>query len=187
MAFDYKKEYREFYQPGKKPELITVPKMNYIAVRGKGDPNREDGDYKSALSLLYGIAFTIKMSKRGAHQIEGYFDYVVPPLEGFWHQEGIDGIDYSRKEDFQWIWAALSGFDKAIPLSEVLKYELPTAVDYSGHWHLPLSIQHPLAEIEIYPWDSSGTMIFSRDKSIFDDFLSFFPFSKRMEDELTNE
>ena len=103
MAFDYKKEYREFYQPGKKPELITVPKMNYIAVRGKGDPNREDGDYKSALSLLYGIAFTIKMSKRGAHQIEGYFDYVVPPLEGFWRQEGIDGIDYSRKEDFQWI------------------------------------------------------------------------------------
>ena len=103
MAFDYKKEYREFYQPGKKPDLITVPKMNYIAVRGKGDPNREDGDYKSALSLLYGIAFTIKMSKRGAHPIEGYFDYVVPPLEGFWHQDGIDGIDYSRKEDFQWI------------------------------------------------------------------------------------
>jgi len=100
---------------------------------------------------------------------------------------GDELTELVKKEDFQWIWAALSGFDKAIPLSEVLKYELPTAVDYSGHWHLPLSIQHPLAEIEIFPWDSSGTMIFSREKSIVDDFLSFFPFSKRMEDDLTNE
>ncbi len=103
MAFDFKKEYREFYLPGKKPEIVTVPKMNYIAVRGSGDPNREDGEYKASIGMLYGIAFTIKMSKRGSHLIEGYFDYVVPPLEGFWYQEGTDGIDYSRKEDFRWI------------------------------------------------------------------------------------
>ena len=103
MAFDYKKEYKEFYMPKAKPEIIMVPKMNYIAVRGQGDPNAEDGDYKAAIGLLYGIAFTIKMSKMGSRQIEGYFDFVVPPLEGFWRQDGIDGVDYSRKEDFQWI------------------------------------------------------------------------------------
>ena len=103
MAFDYKKEYKEFYMPKGKPSIVTVPKMNYIAVRGQGDPNEEDGDYKAAIGLLYGIAFTIKMSKMGSRQIEGYFDFVVPPLEGFWRQDGIDGVDYSRKEDFQWI------------------------------------------------------------------------------------
>lgn len=103
MAFDYKKEYKEFYMPKKKPELVTVPSMNYIAVRGQGDPNAEDGEYKQAIGLLYAIAFTIKMRKKGAHQIEGYFDYVVPPLEGFWWQEGISGIDYAHKENFQWI------------------------------------------------------------------------------------
>ena len=103
MAFEYKKEYKEFYMPKGKPSIVTVPKMNYIAVRGQGDPNAEDGDYKAAIGLLYGIAFTIKMSKMGSRQIEGYFDFVVPPLEGFWRQDGIDGVDYSRKEDFQWI------------------------------------------------------------------------------------
>ena len=103
MAFDYKKEYKEFYMPKAKPEIIMVPKMNYIAVRGQGDPNAEDGDYKAAIGLLYGIAFTIKMSKMGSRQIEGYFDFVVPPLEGFWRQAGVNGVDYSRKEDFQWI------------------------------------------------------------------------------------
>ncbi len=103
MAFDYKKEYREFYLPKSKPEIVTVPPMNYLAVRGRGDPNEEGGAYKAAIGLLYGVAFTIKMSKMGSRQIEGYFDYVVPPLEGFWWQEGTAGIDYSRKEDFQWI------------------------------------------------------------------------------------
>ncbi len=103
MAFDYKKEYREFYLPKSKPEIVTVPPMNYLAVRGRGDPNEEGGAYKAAIGLLYGVAFTIKMSKMGGRQIEGYFDYVVPPLEGFWWQEGTVGIDYSRKEDFQWI------------------------------------------------------------------------------------
>ena len=103
MAFDYKKEYREFYAPKDKPGIITVPKMNYIAVRGHGDPNAEDGEYKESIELLYGIAYTIKMSKKGDRRIEGYFDYVVPPLEGFWWQDGVKGIDYSRKEDFSWI------------------------------------------------------------------------------------
>ena len=103
MTFDYKKEYKEFYMPKAKPEIVTVPKMNYIAVRGSGDPNAEDGDYKAAIGLLYAIAFTIKMSKKGNRKIDGYFDYVVPPLEGFWWQDGLSGVDYSHKEDFQWI------------------------------------------------------------------------------------
>ncbi len=103
MAFDYKKEYKEFYMPKNKPAIVDVPEMNFIAVRGSGNPNEEGGDYKAAIGLLYGIAFTIKMSKMGNHRIEGYFDYVVPPLEGFWWQNGIFGIDYGKKEEFQWI------------------------------------------------------------------------------------
>ncbi|MDE7435351.1 MAG: GyrI-like domain-containing protein [Lachnospiraceae bacterium] len=103
MAFDYKKEYKEFYMPKNKPELVTVPRMNFIAVRGEGDPNEEEGAYKQSIGLLYGIAFTIKMSKMGDHRIEGYFDYVVPPLEGLWWQKGVAGIDYVHKENFQWI------------------------------------------------------------------------------------
>lgn len=103
MAFDYKKEYKEFYQPPKNPSIIDIPQMDYIAVRGKGDPNLPDGEYKSAIGLLYGIAYTIKMSYMGSHKIDGYFPYVVPPLEGLWWQEDGAGIDYSRKENFQWI------------------------------------------------------------------------------------
>ena len=103
MAFDYKKEYKEFYMPKDRPSIVSVPPMNYIAVRGKGDPNQEDGEYKQAIGLLYGIAYTIKMSKKGDHQIEGYFDYVVPPLEGFWWQDGVQGVDYTHKETFNWI------------------------------------------------------------------------------------
>ena len=103
MAFDYKKEYKEFYMPKDKPSIVTVPKMNFIALRGSGDPNKEDGQYKQAVGLLYGIAFTIKMSKKTDHQIDGYFDYVVPPLEGFWWQDGVNGIDYAHKENFNWI------------------------------------------------------------------------------------
>ena len=103
MPFDFKKEFKEFYMPKGKPEIVVVPKMNYIAVRGKGNPNEEDGEYKKSIELLYGIAYTLKMSKKGDHKIEGYFDYVVPPLEGFWWQENADGIDYCHKENFQWI------------------------------------------------------------------------------------
>lgn len=103
MPFDFKKEYKEYYMPPKKPTIVTVPKMNYIAVRGEGDPNAEGGEYKQAIELLYGIAYTIKMSKKGDHQIKGYFDYVVPPLEGFWWQDGVQGIDYAHKERFKWV------------------------------------------------------------------------------------
>lgn len=103
MAFDYKKEYKEFYLPKNKPELVTVPPMNFVAVRGKGNPNEEGGAYKQSVGLLYGIAFTIKMSRLGKHRIDGYFDYVVPPLEGLWWQDGVKGVDYAHKETFQWI------------------------------------------------------------------------------------
>ena len=103
MSFDFKKEYKEFYMPKGKPNIVTVPTMNYIAVRGIGDPNDEGGEYKRAIGLLYSIAFTIKMSKKLDHQIDGFFDYVVPPLEGFWWQDGVVGIDYSNKASFHWI------------------------------------------------------------------------------------
>ncbi len=103
MAFDYKKEYKEFYLPRSKPEIVEVPPMNYIAVRGQGDPNEENGAYQQAIGILYAIAYTIKMSYKGDHQIEGFFEYVVPPLEGFWWQEDVDGIDYADKASFHWI------------------------------------------------------------------------------------
>ena len=104
MAFDYKKEYKEFYMPKNKPSIVEVPKMNYIAVRGKGNPNDENSEYKDSIGLLYAIAFTIKMSYKGTHKIDGYFEYVVPPLEGFWWQEGNkNGIDYKHKDKFNFI------------------------------------------------------------------------------------
>lgn len=103
MAFDFKKEYKEFYMPKGKPEIVTIPKANYIAVRGKGDPNDEGGAYQQAVGILYAVAYTLKMSDKTDHRIEGFFDYVVPPLEGFWWQDGVDGIDYSDKSTFNWI------------------------------------------------------------------------------------
>lgn len=104
MAFDYKKEYKEFYSPKNKPSIVEIPKMNYIAVRGKGNPNAEDGEYKESIGLLYAIAFTIKMSYKGSYKIDGYFEYVVPPLEGFWWQNGkTNGIDYNDKESLNFI------------------------------------------------------------------------------------
>ena len=103
MAFDFKKEYKEYYLPKNKPSIVDVPKMNYIAVRGKGNPNEENGDYQNTLGLLYGVAYTIKMSYKGDHKIDGFFEYVVPPLEGFWWQDGKDGIDYDHKETLNFI------------------------------------------------------------------------------------
>lgn len=103
MAFDYKKEYKEFYMPKNKPSIVDVPKMNYIAVRGKGNPNDENSEYKDSIELLYAIAYTIKMSYKGTYKIDGFFDYVVPPLEGFWWQDGVKGMDYNRKYDMQFI------------------------------------------------------------------------------------
>ncbi len=104
MAFDYKKEYKEFYLPQREPSIVEIPKMNYLAIRGKGNPNEENGEYKATIELLYTIAFTIKMSYKGDHKIQGYFEYVVPPLEGLWWQEGKnDGIDYTQKDQFHFI------------------------------------------------------------------------------------
>ena len=103
MAFDFKKEYKEFYLPKSKPQIVTVPPMNYIAVRGKGDPNEEGGAYQAAIGVLYAVAYTIKMSKMGDHRIEGYYNFVVPPLEGFWWQDGVDGFDYTDKSALNWI------------------------------------------------------------------------------------
>ncbi len=104
MAFDYKKEYKEFYMPKNKPSIIEIPRMNFIAVRGEGNPNQEDGAYKNSIGLLYNIAYTIKMSYKGTHKIEGFFEYVVPPLEGFWGQEGMSGtFDYNSKDTMHFI------------------------------------------------------------------------------------
>ena len=102
MAFDCKKEYKEFYLPKERPEIVTVPRANYAAVRGQGDPNAPDGAYQRAIAVLYAVAYTIKMSKKGDHRIDGYYDFVVPPLEGFWWQDEIDGVDYGNKAGFQW-------------------------------------------------------------------------------------
>ncbi|WP_018142654.1 GyrI-like domain-containing protein [Alloscardovia criceti] len=103
MAFDFKKEFKELYMPPLKPTLVTVPRMNYLAVRGSGDPNVTDGAYQRSITLLYGVAYTLRMSKNTEYTIPGYFDYVVPPLEGFWWQESVQGVDYTHKERFEWI------------------------------------------------------------------------------------
>lgn len=102
MAFDYKKTYKDFYLPPRKPQIITVPPMNFVAVQGKGDPNNPEGEYQAAMEILYGVAYTIKMSYKGSHRMEGFFEYVVPPLEGLWHQQGVEGVDYAHKETFEW-------------------------------------------------------------------------------------
>ena len=103
MAFDFKKEYKEFYMPKNSPQIVDVPKANYIALRGRGDPNEEGGAYQKAIGLLYAVAYTLKMSYKTDYRIEGFFDYVVPPLEGFWWQEGVEGIDLADKSKFNWI------------------------------------------------------------------------------------
>ena len=137
MAFDFKKEYKEFYLPKEQPALIDVPEMHYLAVRGEGDPKEEDGAYKRAIGLLYGVAFTIKMSKKGDHRIEGFYDYVVPPLEGFWRQDGVEGVDYARKQDFRWVsvirlpdFVTKAEFDWAIAEATRKKKEDFSAVEY---------------------------------------------------------
>lgn len=103
MAFDFKKEYKEFYMPARKPSIVTVPKMNYLAVRGSGNPNAENSEYKNSIGLLYSIAFTIKMSYKCSRKIKGYFEYVVPPLEGFWWQDGSDSFDNANKDGLNFV------------------------------------------------------------------------------------
>ena len=129
MAFDFKKEYKEFYMPKGKPEIVTVPKANYIAVRGNGNPNEEGGAYQQAVGILYAVAYTLKMSYKTYHRIEGFFDYVVPPLEGFWWQDGVDGIVYSDKSTFHWIsvirlpdFVTQKDFDWAVNTAEKKKH-----------------------------------------------------------------
>ena len=141
MAFDYKKEYKVFYLPPRKPGIITVPVMNFLAVRGQGDPNEEGGAYKQALELLYAVAYTIKMSKMGKHKLEGYFDYVVPPLEGLWWQEGVHGVDYSRKEDFQWI--SLIRLPEFVT-KEVFEWAVREATEKK---------QRDFSAVEFFPWE----------------------------------
>ena len=103
MPFDFKKEYKEFYLPKNKPQIVNVPKANYIAIRGQGNPNEEGGAYKQAIEILYAVAYTLKMSYKTDYKIDGFYEYVVPPLEGFWWQDGIHGVDYSKKDEFNWI------------------------------------------------------------------------------------
>lgn len=103
MAFDFKKEYKEFYMPKNRPEIVNVPAANYIAVRGQGNPNETGGMYQQAIGVLYAVAYTLRMSYKGDYKIEGFYEYVVPPLEGFWWQENVDGVDYGDKSAFHWI------------------------------------------------------------------------------------
>ena len=147
MAFDYKKEYKEFYLPPKTPGIVTVPAVNFLAVRGRGDPNEENGAYKQALELLYAVAFTIKMSKLGQHRLEGYFDYVVPPLEGLWWQGGVHGVDYTQKEAFRWIslirlpeFVTKEGFDWAVREATEKKQRDCSKVEFFS-WEEGLCVQ----------------------------------------------
>ena len=103
MAFDFKKEYKEFYLPSAGPQIVTVPRANYLAVRGQGDPNEPDGEYQRSIGMLYAVAYTLKMSYKTEHRIAGFYEYVVPPLEGFWWQDGVAGVNYAHKENFRWI------------------------------------------------------------------------------------
>ncbi|MBO4365740.1 MAG: GyrI-like domain-containing protein [Eggerthellaceae bacterium] len=103
MAFDFKKEYKDLYRPKTTPSIVEVPKMHFLAVQGTGNPNEEDGEYKQAVGLLYAIAYTLKMSYKTDRQIHGFYEYVVPPLEGFWWQPGINGVDSNDKSSFNWI------------------------------------------------------------------------------------
>ena len=147
MAFDYKKAYKEFYLPPKTPGIVTVPAMNFLAVRGQGDPNEEGGAYKQTLDLLYAVAYTIKMSKLGRHKLEGYFDYVVPPLEGLWWQEDTQSVDYARKADFRWIslirlpeFVTKAAFDWAIREAAEKKGRDFSAVEFFS-WEEGLCVQ----------------------------------------------
>ena len=103
MAFDFKKEYRQLYMPKRKPEVVEVPPANFVAVRGHGDPNEEDGAYQQAIAVLYAVAYTLRMSYKTDHHIDGFYQYVVPPLEGFWWQDGVTGVDLANKSAFRWI------------------------------------------------------------------------------------
>ena len=166
MAFDFKKEYKEFYLPPEKPVIVTVPKANYIAVRGKGDPNDEGGAYQQAIGVLYGVAYTLKMSYKTDHRIEGFYDYVVPPLEGFWWQEGIDGVDYSDKSTFCWIsvirlpdFITRADFDWAVEIASKKK-----KIDCSGAEFLTIDEGLCVQIMHIGPFDAEPATIALMDR-----------------------
>ena len=166
MTFDYKKEYKEFYLPPRTPGIVMVPAMNFLAVRGQGDPNEENGAYKQALELLYAVAYTIKMSKLGNHRLEGYFDYVVPPLEGLWWQEDTKGVDYSRKVDFRWIslirlpeFVTEEAFDWAIREATEKKLRDFSKVEFFS-WEEGLCVQC----MHIGPYDNEPATVAAMEK-----------------------
>lgn len=150
MAFDFKKEYKEFYMPKCKPEIVSVPKANYIAVRGIGNPNEEGGAYQHAISVLYAVAYTLKMSYKSDHKIEGFFEYVVPPLEGFWWQNDVEGVDYANKDTFNWIsvirlpdFVTKADFDWAVDVaSRKKKLDCSVAEFYTLEEGLCVQIMH---------------------------------------------
>ena len=166
MAFDFKKEYKEYYMPKNRPELVTVPKMNFVAVRGQGDPNEEGGAYQAALNVLYGVAYTLKMSYKTDHRIEGFFEYVVPPLEGFWWQEGVDGIDYSDKSTFCWIsvirlpdFVTKADFDWAVETAEKKK-----KLDCSGAEFLTVDEGLCVQIMHMGPYDDEPATVAQMDR-----------------------
>ena len=166
MAFDFKKEYKEFYLPPEKPVIVMVPRANYIAVRGEGDPNDEGGAYKQAIGILYAVAYTLKMSYKTDHRIEGFYDYVVPPLEGFWLQEGIDGVDYSDKSTFCWIsvirlpdFITRSDFDWAVETASKKK-----KIDCSGAEFLTVDEGLCVQIMHIGPFDAEPATVALMDR-----------------------
>ena len=168
MAFDFKKEYKEFYLPKQKPEIIEVPKMNYIAVRGKGNPNAKGGDYQKAMEILYSLAYTIKMSYKTDYKIKGFFEYVVPPLEGFWWQENVDGIDYEDKDSFNWIscirlpdFVEKEDFDWAVKTAEEKKRK-----DFSSAEFLTVEEGLCVQIMHIGPFDNEPESVAVMDKFI---------------------
>ena len=150
MPFDFKKEYKEFYLPKNKPQIVNVPKANYIAIRGQGNPNEEGGAYQRAISVLYAVAYTLKMSYKTDYRIAGFFEYVVPPLEGFWWQDGICGVDYSKKDEFNWIsiirlpdFITRENFDWAVKTaSEKKKIDCSSAEFFTVEEGLCVQIMH---------------------------------------------
>ena len=166
MAFDFKKEYKEFYMPKNKPQIVTIPKMNYIAVRGKGDPNEEGGAYKNSIGVLYAVAYTLKMSYKTDYKIEGFFQYVVPPLEGFWRQDNGDSVDYSNKSAFNWIsvirlpdFVTKADFDWAVETAEKKK-----KIDYSSAEFLTVDEGLCVQIMHLGPYDDEPATVAIMDE-----------------------
>lgn len=171
MAFDFKKEYKDLYGATKHPRIVDVPPMNYLAVCGSGDPNEEDGAYKASIGVLYALAYTIKMSKKGDHAIDGYFDFVVPPLEGFWWQEGVHGVNYADKASFQWIsvirmpdFVTPAEFEWAVETASKKK-----GVDCSSAQLMPIEEGPCVQMLHVGPYDSEPSTVAQMDQFLADE------------------